>query len=87
MLASLPPLSSIYTSPIFRFFLVFEMMRGGALFNHIQKHKRFTEREAAIVVERVASALKHLHGQGRGHHRCLFSSFRERDGAPVMCFD
>ena len=40
------------------------MMRGGALINHIEAHKMFTEREAAIVVQCVTSALKHLHGQG-----------------------
>jgi len=56
------------------FYLVFEMMRGGALINHIEKHKRFTEREAAVVVERVASALKHLHGQGIAHRDLKFEN-------------
>ena len=40
------------------------MMRGGALIDHIEAHKMFTEREAAIVLRGVAAALKHLHDQG-----------------------
>ena len=40
------------------------MMRGGALINHIESHKMFTERDASKVVQGVTSAIKHLHGQG-----------------------
>ena len=43
---------------------MFEMMRGGALIDHIESLKTFTEKEAAIVVKCVTSALQHLHGQG-----------------------
>lgn len=56
------------------FYLVFEMMRGGALIDHISSHKMFTEREAAIVVTRVTSALKHLHGQGIAHRDLKFEN-------------
>jgi len=56
------------------FYLVFEMMRGGALINHIESHKMFTEREAAIVVQCVTSALKHLHGQGIAHRDLKFEN-------------
>ncbi|KAL5250942.1 hypothetical protein ACHWQZ_G016616 [Mnemiopsis leidyi] len=57
-----------------QFFLVFEMMRGGALINHIESHKMFTEREAAIVVQCVTSALKHLHAQGIAHRDLKFEN-------------
>jgi len=57
-----------------QFFLVFEMMRGGALIDHIESHKMFTEREAAIVVHCVTSALKHLHGQGIAHRDLKFEN-------------
>lgn len=57
-----------------QFYLVFEMMRGGALINHIESHKMFTEREAAIVVKCVTSALKHLHGQGIAHRDLKFEN-------------
>jgi len=56
------------------FYVVFEMMRGGALIDHIEAQKMFTEREAAIVVRCVTSALKHLHGQGIAHRDLKFEN-------------
>jgi len=57
-----------------KFYLVFEMMRGGALIGHIESQKRFTEREAAIVLRGVACALTHLHGQGIAHRDLKFEN-------------
>ena len=64
-----PPFTRTLESPsshplTSRFYVVFEMMRGGALIDHIESLKTFTEKQASIVVKGVASALKHLHGQG-----------------------
>jgi len=57
-----------------QFYVVFEMMRGGALIDHIESLKTFTEKQASIVVKGVASALKHLHGQGIAHRDLKFEN-------------
>jgi len=49
------------------FYLVFEKVRGGQLLDHIQRRKFFTEREAAMIVRDVASALEFLHAKGIAH--------------------
>lgn len=50
-----------------KFYLVFEKVRGGQLLDHIQRRKYFTEREAALIVKDVASALQFLHSKGIAH--------------------
>jgi len=50
-----------------KFYLVFEKVRGGQLLDHIQRRKFFTEREAALIVHDVASALEFLHSKGIAH--------------------
>jgi len=50
-----------------KFYLVFEKVRGGQLLDHIQKRKYFTEREAALIIRDVASALQFLHSKGIAH--------------------
>merc|ERR1712042_209931 len=50
-----------------KFYLVFEKVRGGQLLDHIQRRKFFTEREAALIVRDVASALQFLHSKGIAH--------------------
>ena len=49
------------------FFLVFEKMLGGPLLDHIQRRVCFTEAEASRVIQDLAGALSHLHGQGIAH--------------------
>lgn len=49
------------------FYLVFEKIFGGPLFNHIQERGRFTEEEAASVIKDLAGALSHLHSLGVAH--------------------
>lgn len=50
-----------------KFYLVFEKVGGGQLLDHIQRRKFFTEREAALIVHDVASALEFLHSKGIAH--------------------
>lgn len=50
-----------------KFYLVFEIMRGGPLLNHIQRRVCFTEKEASMVVSDIANALKYLHDRGIAH--------------------
>jgi len=50
-----------------KFYLVFEKIRGGQLLDHIQRRKFFSEREAAMIVRDVASALEFLHAKGIAH--------------------
>ena len=52
---------------LFSFYLVFDKMCGGPLLSHIQRRKKFTEREASEVVREVAEALDFLHKRGVAH--------------------
>lgn len=54
----------------FRFYLVFEMMRGGALIDHIEKRRTFNERQASTVLYCITSALQHLHSAGNDQAAC-----------------
>jgi len=47
--------------------LVFELMRGGELFDKILRQKFFSEREARAVMEKVTSVVKYLHQNGVVH--------------------
>jgi serum/glucocorticoid-regulated kinase 2 len=47
-----------------RLYLVMEFFRGGELFFHLRKMKRFTEEQARLFVAEVALALGHLHSLG-----------------------
>jgi MAP kinase interacting serine/threonine kinase len=50
-----------------RFYLVFEKVRGGQLLDHIQRRRCFAEKDAAMIVRDVASALEFLHSKGIAH--------------------
>ncbi|CAN7989827.1 unnamed protein product [Ixodes pacificus] len=50
-----------------RFYLVFELMRGGPLLRHIEQRVQFTEHEASREVRDVAEALRFLHAKGIAH--------------------
>jgi serine/threonine protein kinase len=44
-----------------------ELCEGGDLFARIKERKRFSEREAALVLKQIASALKSCHAAGVVH--------------------
>ncbi|XP_033821271.1 MAP kinase-interacting serine/threonine-protein kinase 2b [Periophthalmus magnuspinnatus] len=50
-----------------KFYLVFEKLRGGSILAHIHKRQRFSEQEASLVVQDIASALDFLHNKGMAH--------------------
>ncbi|XP_036409944.1 MAP kinase-interacting serine/threonine-protein kinase 2-like [Megalops cyprinoides] len=50
-----------------KFYLVFEKLRGGSVLTHIHKRRHFSEQEASIVVQDIASALDFLHTKGMAH--------------------
>ncbi|XP_041967497.1 MAP kinase-interacting serine/threonine-protein kinase 2b [Alosa sapidissima] len=50
-----------------KFYLVFEKLRGGSVLAHIHKRRHFSEQEASIVVQDIASALDFLHNKGMAH--------------------
>lgn len=50
-----------------KFYLVFEKLRGGSVLTHIHRRRHFSEQEASIVVQDIASALDFLHNKGMAH--------------------
>lgn len=46
-----------------KLYLLMDFYKGGELFFHLQKKKRFSEDEARIIVAEVALALGHLHSK------------------------
>ncbi|KAJ8274655.1 hypothetical protein COCON_G00092800 [Conger conger] len=50
-----------------KFYLVFEKLRGGSVLTHIHKRRHFSEQEASVVVQEIASALDFLHNKGMAH--------------------
>uniref|UniRef100_A0A8C4FFH0 non-specific serine/threonine protein kinase n=1 Tax=Dicentrarchus labrax TaxID=13489 RepID=A0A8C4FFH0_DICLA len=50
-----------------KFYLVFEKLRGGSILAHIHKRRHFSEQEASVVVQDIASALDFLHNKGMAH--------------------
>ena len=61
------------------FFLIFEKAKGGHLLNQLNKKKRFSEKEGAAVMIKLASALNHLHNKGIAH--------RDLKPENILCMD
>lgn len=49
------------------FYLVFNKLKGGSLFDQISKRGHFTEAEASQVIKELAEALEFLHHKGIAH--------------------
>jgi calcium-dependent protein kinase len=49
------------------FFIVTEFCEGGELFDHIMEKGTLSEKEAAIIILKVVSAISHLHEKGISH--------------------
>ena len=43
-----------------KIYMIFELLEGGELFDRVLKRKRYTEREAAIVMKQLLEALQFL---------------------------
>lgn len=50
-----------------KFYLVFEKARGGHLLNQINDRRQFSEKATAIIMSKLANALKFLHSKGIAH--------------------
>jgi len=50
-----------------KFYLIFEKAQGGHLLNQIQQRIKFSEKDAAIIMAKLANALKYLHSRGIAH--------------------
>jgi len=50
-----------------KFYLIFEKAKGGHLLNQIQQRIKFSENEAAMIMAKLAKALKYLHSRGIAH--------------------
>lgn len=47
-----------------KFYLVFDRLRGGTLFEQIQQRGHFTEMEASVIIKDLAEAVSYLHQKG-----------------------
>ncbi len=47
--------------------LIFELLTGGELFDHIADRSKFSERDAARVLRQILRGLAALHGRGVAH--------------------
>uniref|UniRef100_A0A8C5HWI4 non-specific serine/threonine protein kinase n=1 Tax=Gouania willdenowi TaxID=441366 RepID=A0A8C5HWI4_GOUWI len=71
-----------------KFYLVFEKLRGGSILAHIHKRRHFSEQEACVVVQDIASALDFLHNKGKTTTLfVLFTGMAHRDLKPenILC--
>jgi serine/threonine protein kinase len=50
-----------------KLYMVLELLTGGELFDRVVKKSKFSEKEAALVIRDIASALKYLHSLGIVH--------------------
>ena len=48
-------------------YLVMELIKGGDLFDHISKHRRFDESMSAVMIKDVGEALLYLHSKNIVH--------------------
>ncbi len=45
----------------FRIYFIMDFIKGGELFRHLNRMKRFSEEEARFLITQIALALGHLH--------------------------
>jgi len=50
-----------------KFYLIFEKAKGGHLLNQIQQRIKFSEKDAATIMAKLANAIKYLHSRGIAH--------------------
>lgn len=50
-----------------RYYVVSELCKGGELFEEIQRRKKFTEKDSAIILKQILTAVNHCHLQGICH--------------------
>jgi len=44
-----------------RYYVVSELCKGGELFEEIQRRKKFTEKDSAIILKQILTAVNHCH--------------------------
>jgi len=49
------------------FYLIMDLLKGGELFDEIVKRQKFSEKDAALVMLQVLSAMNYLHKKGFVH--------------------
>lgn len=66
-------------------FLVLEYCRGGELFHFILERKHLTEREAALIMKQLLSALMYLHNNNISHRDIKPENFMLKSKGDPSC--
>lgn len=75
-----------------RFYLVNELIEGGALFDEIIARGKLSEKDAAIVMKQLLSAIAHCHSHNIVHRDLkpeivLLKKSKELDQIKIISFD
>merc|ERR1719155_170442 len=66
-----------------------ECMEGGELFERVETHGKFTEKDASEAVEQMLMALNYLHGHGIVHRDIKLENFmyENKDSSALKLID
>lgn len=59
-------MNEVFETPT-AFFMVFEIMKGGELFDRICEKEQYSEKEAANTLKPVMDAIEYCHSHGIAH--------------------
>jgi len=58
-----------------KYYIISEYLEGGELFDRIIQNDHFSERDAAVIMKQILSAVSYCHKHGVVHRLSSFSPF------------